>query len=45
MTNNFNFKHSISKIKNMNINKLDIDIKRIFQKNIVIKVEKDNKIN
>ena len=29
----------------MNINKLDIDIKRIFQKNIVIKVEKDNKIN
>ena len=41
MTNNFNllnylindnFKHSISKIKNMNINKLDIDIKRIIQK-------------
>lgn len=41
MTNNFNllnslisdnFKPSKSKMKNMNINKLDIDIKRIIQK-------------
>ena len=41
MTNNFNllnylisdnFKHSNSKMKNININKLDIDIKRIIQK-------------
>ncbi len=41
MTNNFNllnslisdnFKPSNSKMKNMNINKLDIDIKRMIQK-------------
>lgn len=39
------FKSTISKLKKMNINKLDIDIKRIIQKKIIaIKVEKDNKL-
>jgi hypothetical protein len=39
------FKPTITKMKNMNINKLDIDLKRMIQRKIIsIKVDNHNKL-